>query len=62
MLMTPNHTLIGTLREEYYWSKMFVDIPVTIIIAYVYSFIVYYGTGQLMDTFRFAYFTLITVS
>ena len=47
--------------SSFFWSKFILEIPPTILISYIYSFIMYYGTGQLNDTFRFSYFTLITV-
>ncbi|XP_054159278.1 ATP-binding cassette sub-family G member 4-like [Oppia nitens] len=45
--------------SSYFWSKFMLEIPVSIVISYVYSFIIYYGTGQLSDAYRYAYFTLI---
>jgi hypothetical protein len=47
--------------SSYYWAKYIIEIPISIIISYVYSFIIYYGTGQLDQNWRFAYFTLISV-
>ncbi|CAG2109311.1 unnamed protein product [Medioppia subpectinata] len=46
--------------SSYFWAKSMVEIPVSVLIAYVYSFIIYYGTGQPDQTFRYIYFTLIT--
>jgi hypothetical protein len=47
--------------SSYYWAKYIIEIPIVIIISYIYSFIIYYGTGQLNQNWRFAYFTIISV-
>ncbi|CAG2180262.1 unnamed protein product, partial [Oppiella nova] len=47
--------------SSYYWSKLFVEIPVCVVISVVYSTIMYFCTGQLPQTFRYSYFTIVTV-
>ncbi|CAG2113474.1 unnamed protein product [Medioppia subpectinata] len=44
--------------SSYYWSKCFVEIPVTIVIAFTFATIMFYSTGQLSDSFRYSYFAL----
>ncbi|CAG2171101.1 unnamed protein product [Oppiella nova] len=47
--------------SSYYWSKLFVEIPVCVVISVVYSTIMYFCTGQLPQTFRYSYFTIVSV-
>lgn len=47
---------------SYYWSKYVIEIPFAIIISFIYSIIMFYGTGQLSEIWRFAYFALIIVN
>lgn len=47
---------------SYYCSKMLLDVPNILVIAYTYATIAYYGGGQINDIYRFAYYTVFTVS
>ena len=46
---------------SYFWSKTLLDIPNILIISYIYSLVIYLGSGQLMDMYRMAYFILFSV-
>ncbi|XP_054160034.1 ATP-binding cassette sub-family G member 4-like [Oppia nitens] len=46
---------------SYYWAKSLTDLPMIVTVAIIYSTIMYYGTGQLNEMFRYYYFTIIMV-